>query len=820
MREQSYRINNSQPNKNRGGETKVMKKFLNAILIIALVLTMVTPAFAAAPSDVEGTVYEDAVSKLMALGVVTGKTADSYAPLDDISRKEFAAMIVRATGHESDANLLKDTTPFPDVTAGQWFTGYVAAAQAHGFMKGKADGTFDPNAPVKGSEVLATLLRAAGYNDNLPGDWPYDYILKANELGILDGVDFSAYGSANRGVVAQLTSEALEINLVTYNKETEVFDEGATPVTFIDGKLDKNFSEALVNEPKLNADGKIKLGVAWKAFADDAYVGDWAVGQNVRYLTNADGEITYLAPADNTVVTGVLDGNVTGTVYGLALVDVDDAVPFDGGVEASAALATTVFINDSAAVLTDLVDGSDVTIYLDADDEVRFVVAEKFGVTNKFFESYLAATSYREAKIDVSSVTYDVNSDAIVVKDGQAATLADLAEDDVIDLRLDGTGDVVEVKATTPVNVSGEVTSKVVRSGETYYKVGGVEYQAISGVSISVATEYDFVLNVDGEIISATVTSDADTQDVIVVSSASVDILDDNVVTSVYKTVLFKVDAGTTTTYYDVFDMRPYVGNFGTVTFDADGIDSWTTDLDVTATAFTVSDFDSNSIEVNSSTYAVGSGTVFVNLLNADGDLAPSLMAFEDLKDNADIYYTFTDYNLDIAFVEDGGTATSDALPVVAGLVTGVSVTTTADGTTYTATLNVNGTSKTLDVDLDPNSYVDKLVRYADTGTDGAYDDAAAVAADLSGALTVSDNIINTTYIATSSTVVYVVDADGNISVGDLADIADLDGGTAGTTVDVSVLVAKTLDSNGQPTATTKKLGSYEVIDAIVITLK
>ena len=58
MREQSYKnFNNSQPNKNRGGETKVMKKYLSSLLVLALVFTLVAPmmvfaADAAAPDAV------------------------------------------------------------------------------------------------------------------------------------------------------------------------------------------------------------------------------------------------------------------------------------------------------------------------------------------------------------------------------------------------------------------------------------------------------------------------------------------------------------------------------------------------------------------------------------------------------------------------------------------------------------------------------------------------------------------------------------------------------------------------------------------------
>lgn len=49
-----------------------------------------------------------------------------------------------------------------------------------------------------------------GYNDKLPGEWPADYIGKAAEFGILDGISFIADKAASRGEVAIMVSKILD----------------------------------------------------------------------------------------------------------------------------------------------------------------------------------------------------------------------------------------------------------------------------------------------------------------------------------------------------------------------------------------------------------------------------------------------------------------------------------------------------------------------------------------------------------------------------------------------------------------------------------
>ncbi len=63
--------------------------------------------------------------------------------------------------------------PFPDLPAGHWSTGSVAALADQEIITGYTDGTFRPSGPVHRSEAVAMLLRAQG---KVPAGTQYDHI--------------------------------------------------------------------------------------------------------------------------------------------------------------------------------------------------------------------------------------------------------------------------------------------------------------------------------------------------------------------------------------------------------------------------------------------------------------------------------------------------------------------------------------------------------------------------------------------------------------------------------------------------------------------
>ncbi|MEJ8306491.1 S8 family serine peptidase [Saccharibacillus sacchari] len=114
-----------------------------------------TYAVVSAPSsfaDIRNSWAKTAIEQLSSKLLVNGTSASAFAPKRDITRAEFAALLVRSLGLSNQS-----AAPFDDVSANDWFAGDVAAAYEAGLINGTGNGKFDPNAVIT-REQLAVLL--------------------------------------------------------------------------------------------------------------------------------------------------------------------------------------------------------------------------------------------------------------------------------------------------------------------------------------------------------------------------------------------------------------------------------------------------------------------------------------------------------------------------------------------------------------------------------------------------------------------------------------------------------------------------------------
>ena len=221
-----------------------MKKFLVVLLALAMVFGLGSVAFAADTqiadyTDLAGVPAEQqaAIYRLTALGVLAGDgIGGDFRPEDTITRAEFAKIAIYLAGKADAVDLYASFAPaFADVQDGTWYEGYVNAAVAFGYMKGYADDTFKPGQTVTMQEVATVLLRIAGYTDALKGEWPNDYIRKANDTEIIAYVDFVGPKAATRAEVASLANETLGLFMVT-EIENEAVAFGDTYKPFLGKK--------------------------------------------------------------------------------------------------------------------------------------------------------------------------------------------------------------------------------------------------------------------------------------------------------------------------------------------------------------------------------------------------------------------------------------------------------------------------------------------------------------------------------------------------------------------------------------------------------
>ena len=203
------------------------KKVLSLVLALVMVLGSFSFVSAAKYDDVTGTTYEEAVDRLSLLGILEGYPDGKFLPDGEITRAEFAAVAIRAKGLKATAEAAQGLpTGFTDVPGTFWASGIIGTAGKLGIVNGVGNGLFAPQAPVKYEEAITMLVRALGYEPSAQakGGYPYGYLIVANEVGLLDAVKGTQGAPATRGSVAQMTDNALEIEMmiqVGYGTDTK-----------------------------------------------------------------------------------------------------------------------------------------------------------------------------------------------------------------------------------------------------------------------------------------------------------------------------------------------------------------------------------------------------------------------------------------------------------------------------------------------------------------------------------------------------------------------------------------------------------------------
>jgi hypothetical protein len=155
--------------------------------------------------------YYVEIEELAARGIVAGKGGGYFYPHDDVTRQQFAKMIVLAMQYVVD---FSDVSPFVDVvrnTGDLYPYHYVAVAWQRGITKGVSDSRFMPYASLTRAQLITMVARAAGLSEP-PADYvpPFrnfssDHFPSARQAayaGLLDGMqgmgpgyDFFAYAA-------------------------------------------------------------------------------------------------------------------------------------------------------------------------------------------------------------------------------------------------------------------------------------------------------------------------------------------------------------------------------------------------------------------------------------------------------------------------------------------------------------------------------------------------------------------------------------------------------------------------------------------------
>ncbi|MFC5604294.1 NEAT domain-containing protein [Sporosarcina koreensis] len=110
--------------------------------------------------DINNTFAKPYIEALAAKQIVKGKTADTFAPNDNMTRAEFARIISRALNLEKK----EYQGTFTDLTKGTSYVYEVEAANRAGIILGDA-GKFNPNAQITRQEMVAMIVRSIEYKN-------------------------------------------------------------------------------------------------------------------------------------------------------------------------------------------------------------------------------------------------------------------------------------------------------------------------------------------------------------------------------------------------------------------------------------------------------------------------------------------------------------------------------------------------------------------------------------------------------------------------------------------------------------------------------
>ena len=164
--------------------------------------------------------YKDAVQYAYDSGLMTGVSANEFAPEATTTRAMIVSMLARLEGVES-----AESAGFTDVAANDWYATAVNWAAASGITSGTGDGNFSPNTAITREQLAAILMNYAAYKGedvsaradltsytDQPSTWAKETMSWAVAEGLISGVTadtLQPQGAATRAQVAAILQRFL-----------------------------------------------------------------------------------------------------------------------------------------------------------------------------------------------------------------------------------------------------------------------------------------------------------------------------------------------------------------------------------------------------------------------------------------------------------------------------------------------------------------------------------------------------------------------------------------------------------------------------------
>lgn len=274
------------------GDSHDMRNF-KRFLAMALTMLMIVGSFTLLTSakfeDV--TDFQDEITILSELGVIKGKADGTFGFDEEVTRRQTALFMARATTGKVDDALTwqskVNNTPFTDLDPENDYYGAISYCHNNGIVKGKSATEFAPNDSITFKEAVTMAVRALGYKGaDMDAGYPWTYYSKAVSLGLDKGLENVAMDEVvTRGYMAKLLYNMMfATNSKGTTIATDAFGSSVKITNLVlvaaEGKkLVANFSlpsaKGTVAFVEFNSDGTLNLDKVyhfnWADFAELAY---------------------------------------------------------------------------------------------------------------------------------------------------------------------------------------------------------------------------------------------------------------------------------------------------------------------------------------------------------------------------------------------------------------------------------------------------------------------------------------------------------------------------------------------------------------------
>lgn len=164
-----------------------MKKTISVFLSLCLAFSLLSASLSA--SAAEGQDSATIEQTVRALGIIVGDENGNMNLYSNVTRAEFAKMMVSASLFKDSVGTGTGSSLFRDVKRDHWAVEYIKLAVSKGWFVGYSDGNFYPDNTITLEEAATALLRLLDYTpSDIVGVYPYAQLSKFNALGLNEGL--------------------------------------------------------------------------------------------------------------------------------------------------------------------------------------------------------------------------------------------------------------------------------------------------------------------------------------------------------------------------------------------------------------------------------------------------------------------------------------------------------------------------------------------------------------------------------------------------------------------------------------------------------